>query len=201
EDTAGHLQLTPGRAIDEVIERGACRPKKLRQRFAAWRSRGEDEAAIDADTGHRMKPQLGELAGRIARGERCRLQRAGAVVAPAVVRTDETLDVAAAFGAHHGATMRAAIDQYRYRAIIVTHDDDRLASDARSEVVAGGRNLALVAEHQPRAAEDALELELEDRRIGIEGAMHAVGLHQHRELLVGGHAGLMVNRKPEETSP
>jgi NitT/TauT family transport system ATP-binding protein len=38
-----------------------------------------------------------------------------------------------------------------------------------------------VAEHQPRAAEDALHLELEDRRVSIYGAVHAVGLHQHCE--------------------
>ena len=52
-----------------------------------------------------------------------------------------------------------------------------------------------VAEHQPCAGEDALELQLEDRRVGVHGAMHAVGLHQHRELFVGGHAVPMVNRE------
>ena len=74
--------------------------------------------------------------------------------------------------------------------VAVARNDDRLAPHARRVVVAHRAHLALVAEHQPRAAEDALHLELEDRGVGVERAVHAIRLHQHRELLVGGHAGL-----------
>src|SRR5260221_12571852 len=73
-------------------------------------------------------------------------------------------------------------------------NDGRLAPHPGGEVVAGVAHLALMPEHQPGAAEDALELQLEDRRIRIYGAVHAVGLHQHCELFVGGHASSMVNR-------
>jgi hypothetical protein len=40
-----------------------------------------------------------------------------------------------------------------------------------------------VAEHQPGAAEDALQLELEDPRIGVHRAVHAIGLHEKRQAL------------------
>ena len=84
--------------------------------------------------------------------------------------------------------MRAAVDDHADPAAILPDHHDRLAAHARGEVIARVSHLALVPEHQPRAAEDALQLELEDRRVGVQRAVHAVGLHQHRELLVGGHA-------------
>ena len=86
--------------------------------------------------------------------------------------------------------MRAAVDERADLAVVLLDDHNRLAAHARGEVVAGIAHLAFMSEHQPGAAEDALELQLEDRRIGVHRAMHAVGLHQHCELFVGGHASL-----------
>src|SRR5205823_6304819 len=111
EDAAGDYELAAGRAIDEIVERGARRAEKLLQRFATGRERGEDEPAIDADARYRIQPHVGELARRIARRERRGFQCAGAVVAPAVIGTHEVLDVPAAFRADHGAAVRAPIDE------------------------------------------------------------------------------------------
>ena len=105
-----------------------------------------------------------------------------------MIGTDEALDVAASLGAHHRAAVRAAVDERADLAVVLLDDHNRLAPHSRGEVVAGIAHLAFMSEHQPGTAEDALELQLEDRRIRIYGAMHAVGLHQHCELFVGGHA-------------
>src|SRR5919204_3876372 len=150
EDAARQFELAAGRTIDEVIERRAHWAEKFLERLPARRQRREYEPAVDAHPGHGVQAQLGELARRVARGERRCLQRAAAVVAPAVVRTDEALDIAATFRADHRAAMRAAVDQYFYRAVIMAADDDRFAPHARREVVAARPHLALVAEHQPR---------------------------------------------------
>jgi hypothetical protein len=53
-----------------------------------------------------------------------------------------------------------------------------------------------VAEDEPRPAEDALHLQLEDRRIGVHRAMHAVGLDQHRQPLAVEGAHGRRDRKP-----
>src|SRR5262249_34028844 len=109
------------------------------------------------------------------------------IVAPAVIRTDEALGISAPFGAHHRAAVGTAVDQDADSSVVFSCDDDGLAAHPGREIVARRLHLAFVSEHQPGAAEDALHLELEDRRIGVHRAVHAIRLHQHRELFVGGH--------------
>ena len=74
--------------------------------------------------------------------------------------------------------MGAAVDEHVHRAVAVARHDDGLAPHARREEIAGAPHLALVTEDQPRAAKDPVHLELEDLRIGVDGAMDAVGLDQ-----------------------
>src|SRR5437763_7688610 len=171
EDTASDLELAAGRAIDQIVERGARWAEEVLQAGSIRAERGEDETAVVGHSGHRVQAQLGELPRRIAGGERYRLQLAGAVVAPAVIRTDEALGIAPALGTDHRAAMRATVRQYM-DPIVVAHNDDRLPSHAAREVVAGVRHLALVSQHQPGAAEDALELKPENRRVRVHRAMH-----------------------------
>ena len=175
EDAARHLELAARRAVDEIVERGlrgaeevfqrgplGARDAKMKPRYVA--TRGAARAEL-------LQP-LRRIAGR----EWHRLEFPAAVVAPAVIRAHEAFGVAPSFGAHHRAAMGAAIDEHM-DPVLVPHDDHRFLAHARGEVVAGLRHLALVTQHQPRASEDALHLELEDRRIGIHRAMHAVRLH------------------------
>src|SRR2546430_17283833 len=111
EDTTRDLELTAGRAIDQIIERRLGRTEELLETRPIRGERAEDEATVDRDARQRLPPELCGRALRVARGEGHRLQRAGAVVAPAVIRTDEALGVAAALRAHHRAAMRAAVDE------------------------------------------------------------------------------------------
>src|SRR5579883_2677895 len=77
-----------------------------------------------------------------------------------------------------------------YLAFGVAHQHDGFASDEGAEIVAGLFDLALVADINPRRAEDPLQLELEDRRIAIELPMNAGGLHKRSKILRGQHASL-----------
>src|SRR5438045_8528549 len=72
-------------------------------------------------------------------------------------------------------------------AAFIAHQNLRLAADEGPHIVAGFTNLALVADIDPRGAEDPLHLGFEDGRIGIEPAVHAAGLHQAIEGFVRGH--------------
>src|ERR1044072_3265512 len=60
----------------------------------------------------------------------------------------------------------------------MTNHDHRLAADLHRPVVADSRHLALVPDVGPHLVEDALHLELENRRIGIDAAVNAIGLHR-----------------------
>ena len=56
-----------------------------------------------------------------------------------------------------------------------------LRADSRAEVIAGVLDLAFVADIDPRGAEDAPKLKLENLRIDVEAAMNARGLHKLRD--------------------
>ena len=60
----------------------------------------------------------------------------------------------------------------------VAHQHDRLAADEGAEIIAGIFHLAFVADIDPGGAEDALQLKLENRRIGVELPMHAARLKE-----------------------
>ena len=69
-------------------------------------------------------------------------------------------------------------------ALGVAHQHDRLAADKAAEIVAGIFHLAFVADIDPGDAEDALHLELEDGRIGVDLPMHPAGLNEARQVLL-----------------
>ena len=63
-----------------------------------------------------------------------------------------------------------------HAAVAMADHDHGLAADLRGDEVAGLRHLARVPDEQPSAAEDALHLQLEHLRIGVDVAVHATGL-------------------------
>src|SRR5262249_24085420 len=103
--------------------------------------------------------------------------------APAVVAAGEPRRVALALVHHLGAAMAAAVEQHVHLAVAVTHHDHGLAAELGGDVIAGRGNLARMPDIEPGAAEDALHLELEDRGIGIDVAVHAAGLDQLRDVI------------------
>ncbi len=82
--------------------------------------------------------------------------------------------------------MAATVVQHGDLAILAPHDDERAPRDRGADEAAGPRNLALMPDIAPGAREDALELELEDRRIAIDAPVHPPRLHQRGDG-VGAH--------------
>ena len=65
----------------------------------------------------------------------------------------------------------------------VAHQHHRFAADEAAEIIAGIFHLAFVADVNPGDAENAFQLALEDRRVGINLPVHAAGLEQCRQIL------------------
>jgi hypothetical protein len=160
EHAAGHLDLARGRALHEVVERLAQRPQELEEWRADWAQRGEDEAPIDVDPRRARESTLrgSDDRTRVAFGQREAAEASVGVVGPAVIGAHELARGAGRDLAHLGAAMGAPVDQHAHRAVGVPRHDDRLAAHPRGEEIARVPDLALVAEHQPRAAEDPVEL-------------------------------------------
>lgn len=98
---------------------------------------------------------------------------------PAVVTALEGAPAGAAvLPAEHRAAMRTAVGQHLDRAVARPHHDDGLAPELARDPVARVRHLRLVPDEHPAAPEDAIDLVLEDLRIGIEAAMHPPVLDQ-----------------------
>src|SRR6266540_2127588 len=188
EHAARDLELAAGRAIDDVVERSARRPEELLQVRSARRGRGEDEAAVHSDAGDRLEFQFRNIFLVVSRFERHRDETPAAVVTPAVIRADEALDIAPSLGAYRGAAVRAAIHEHGDFMVFFLYDDDGFPPHAGGVVVAWRLDLAVVPQHQPGAAKDALHLEIEHPGVGIHRAVHAVRLHQHAEPLAAKHS-------------
>src|SRR5258708_38135420 len=101
EDAAGDLELAAGGAIDQIVERCLRWPEEVLQAGPLSSERGEDEAAVQRHPWHGFQPEVFNSIFGIPARKWDRLQLAGAVVAPAVVGTDEALGVSATLGAHH----------------------------------------------------------------------------------------------------
>ena len=152
--------------------------------FEAFPFRGkanEDEAAIalDARHLHHRGVRIFRIEiGRIAVLQRDGFQLAVEVIGPAVVAALEFIRAAAVIGNDHRATVGALIVQRPHPPFGVAHDDNRLARDTRTEIVARLFDLTLVSDIDPGARKDAGHLQFENVRIRVDAAMHARGLHQ-----------------------
>jgi hypothetical protein len=85
-------------------------------------------------------------------------------------------------GHDHRAAMGALVVDHPHRALFVAHQNDGLAAHARGKIVARLLDLTLVPYINPRGAEDAVHLQLEDGRIGVDAAVHASGRDQPTKL-------------------
>src|SRR5262249_58402137 len=161
-----------------------------------WSSKLEPFAARLANTKPRYSPTRGareaerrlvEIGGA-ALWYRHRGEAAVGVEAPAVIATGQPRGVALALVDHLGAAVGAAVEQHVGAAVAVADHDHGLAAELGSDVVANVRHLALVADEQPGAAENALHLEFEQLGIGVDATMHTTGLDQPGDLVSVAHA-------------
>src|SRR6185312_1059280 len=193
EAAADHLELALGRAVDHVVDRGACIAEIVSEARPLLGQAREDEAtiALDARQLHHAVARIGEIDRRalIASLHRNAAQRAVGAVGPAVIAAAEEADIALAIAHHFGAAMAAAIMEHIDLAVAVPAYHHRLSADGCGDIIARVLHLALMPDPYPGAAEDALHLNLEKGGIDIDVAMNAVGLDQRadRRGVIGRH--------------
>jgi hypothetical protein len=134
----------------------------------------EDEAAVALHAGNTgqavvLLVEAVRVAGALLLEDHHRVT--AGVEHPAVEGATEIGAVAAHLAHQRGAAVAAGVDEGIDLAFRAAHQDDRLAAHEQAHVVVGIRNLALVGEVNPVAFPDALHLELEDFRVGEDGAV------------------------------
>src|SRR5207244_4484552 len=108
-------------------------------------------------------------------------------IAPAVIRTHELDRVAFVVPADLHPAMPARVEEHVDLAATVARQDDRLLAHRRDEEIAGLRDLAFMADEEPRAGEHAVELlaidlfadknlAADDAFLDVDQAVDAVGL-------------------------
>src|SRR5207253_11082314 len=100
-------------------------------------------------------------------------------------RADEPRRVARVDPADRRTAVGAAVEQAVDLPVLVAGDDDGTQTQAASDEVVRLRDLALVREVGPGAAEHPLHLPGEDIAVGVEAAVDALGPD---ELVERGHA-------------
>ncbi len=96
-------------------------------------------------------------------------QRTIEIIGPLVIGTDELGGGAFVLGANAVAAVAAGVVESADDLILAAHDHDRIIADLNGEVVAGARDLAVVAHEQPVAIPDRLHVELEVILIDVKG--------------------------------
>src|SRR5262249_14135415 len=76
-----------------------------------------------------------------------------------------------------------AVEQHLHAAVAMAAHDHRMAAQISGDVVARVWHLAAVPHEQPGAAEDALHLELEQIRVGVDAPVNTARLDQFRNFL------------------
>src|SRR5260370_2793123 len=178
-----HLDLALRRAVAHVVEGDPGRPEPLAERRPVGRQAGKHEAAVGFYSRGSLDVAVfvarREARALIALVERDRLAAAVGVELPGMVGADDALaDIAASVAVEHGAAMRAAVVEHAHRAVGMADHDHRLAADLPRPVVADSRHLALVPDIGPDLVEEALHLELENRRLGIDAVVNPIRLHR-----------------------
>src|SRR4051794_28887150 len=105
---------------------------------------------------------------------------AAIVVGPAVIRTGEARGVAAVGAAQPVAAMTAHIQEGAGLAAGVAHYEDRVLAHVGGKEIAWMRDLAVMAEEQPAARENAALLLLIDLRLDKDAVVEeaAFGIDQ-----------------------
>ncbi len=171
-------------AIDQVVDVALHRPDMVLEARVPVRKACIHETAISADARRMRKTERRFVEAFAATFRHWHgHQLAVGVEGPAVIAAGQSLRVAFAFVDHLGAAVGAAVEQHLHRAVAVARHDDRLAAEIRGDEVTRIGHLALVTDEQPGAAEDALHLQLEHIRIGIDAPMHPAGFDQRRDVV------------------
>src|SRR5207248_1429623 len=126
---------------------------------------------------------LGEVGDAVELG--CAAQPAGQVVGPTVIAAAQLGARAVRLVDDLGRLVAADVMKGAEHALVVAHDQDRLAGDFGCEKGSWRRDLGTPSRHLPTAAEDAAALGLVDLRVKIPRAGNGAGLFQRQRRIEG----------------
>ena len=175
EHAARDLDFAVRRAVDHVVERGRHVAEKVFEARSVGGLACEDKAAITFDSryGHHGGLRItGVEVLRIAVLQRHCFEPAVEMIGPAVVAALEFAGIAAVVGDYERSAMGALIVDNADFAFGVAHQYDRFPADEGTKIIAGVFYLAFVTDIDPGDAKYPLQLEFEDRRVGIDLPMH-----------------------------
>jgi hypothetical protein len=170
--------LHPGAAQHDIagwgqvrgaIQSLACITKMLGERAGSAIECREDEAAIDLDV---RGPQTEMGTVDVGADRKWNIEEiAFLTIDPAMILAGERTAIAAFELAQQVAAMTAPVRQ-NVNAVIVPRQDDRLDADRPADEVSALGKLRLVSDIDLSLPKDAIHLEIEDRRVGVEPAVH-----------------------------
>src|SRR5262249_2225338 len=128
----------------------------------------EDQPAIASELRDRNEAELAllQLALAVMVLRPCGCQLAVVAVGPAMVRATQEAGILAVGAADAHAAMSAGVQESTNDAVVVAHENGGINPAWSADHVSGIRNLALVPEEEPPAAENAVDLHLMDFRVG-----------------------------------
>ena len=165
-----HRDRADARAIAEsVLVRVHDRVEVRRVLLVLQREREVLALVARVDARHPLQAQLAGAAlnAGISVRQRQGFERAVGAVGPGVIRADETLRIALGGRTDFSAAVGAAIVEGVNLPVGVAGDNHPFPANPRGKEIAGLAQLTLVADVNPGAAEDVLQLKLENLRIGI----------------------------------
>ncbi len=80
--------------------------------------------------------------------------------------------------AHQRAAMGTPVHQHADLSVFAADQDDWLTPDRPAPEIARCRNFALMPDIDPAGMEDAIQLVVEDRLVGVDVGMHPIGQNQ-----------------------
>jgi transcription elongation GreA/GreB family factor len=175
-DAAGHELHAVGPLIHREIEEDAHLAQELGQRRHVPREAAEDEALVAFEARQRQEIVALRIEARRIEGGAAVLDGvvpAGAIVGPAVIGAGEVARIALLGTDDHRAFVAADIEESVDAVVGVARDDDGRARDPGRREIVGLRHLRFDGEEGPAPLEDEFALELEERGIGEDVAMHA----------------------------
>jgi hypothetical protein len=149
--------------------------------------RREDEALVGRELGDGRKAEtvLVHLAGIEVLVAGDPDEPSVDTVRPPVVRAQEALGVALLGATDRVTAVHAGVQHGPDAAVLLPHDQHVVPAHHGREEIARLRDLRLVAQEQPRAAEDLLHLALEDRRVAVDPPIHLAALERDEVVDVG----------------
>src|SRR5438477_4628903 len=203
DDFAAALAAVP--AVERQVEIAAEIAEILEGGWRRWIPGGPDRPLVAGELRDLGQTPLRTIQGRVIRlAEKWHTdETAIGAVAPAMIRAGKDRRVAFVITAHLHAAMSARIQKDMHLAGAVAAQDHRLLAHPRRRVIAGVRDLALMADEEPGAREDPLLLLGVDRLVDKDLAADLPGLRIDQTRAVSGftcrrHAYLPIHHRGTE---